>query len=59
MADKIAVVDAYSAGLEGLKDDAIVIDFQALDIEALITTECDILIASEVNMAGGEDPFVQ
>ncbi|MFI3255010.1 MAG: ABC transporter substrate-binding protein [Eubacteriales bacterium] len=59
LGDKIAVVDVYSEGLVGLPDDVMVIDFQTPDIEALMTAECDIIIASEINMAGGEDPFAQ
>lgn len=59
MADQIAVVDTYSAGIEGLSDDVIIIDFRQPDIEAILEAECDILIASEHNKAGGEDPYHQ
>ncbi len=59
LGDSIAVVDAYSSHLAGLSDDVMAVEFQAPDIEALLAADCDILIANEHNMTGGEDPFVQ
>lgn len=59
LGENIAVVDIYSSELEGLSDDILAVEFQAPDVEALIAAECDILIAAEHNMTGGEDPYVQ
>ena len=59
MGENLAVVDSYSADIEGVPDDVLVIDFRQPDIEALLEANCDILIASEHNMAGTEDPYHQ
>ncbi len=56
---QIAVVDSYSMDIQGLSEEVEGVDFQYADIEALLALEADILIASEINMAGGEDPYAQ
>lgn len=57
LGSQIAMVDTYSADLEGLPSDVLVVDFRNPDIEALFSGECDILIASEHNIAGDVDPY--
>lgn len=59
LGENIVVTDTYSSYLEGLSDDILAIEFQNPDVEALIAAECDILIAAEHNMTGGEDPYIQ
>lgn len=59
LGESIAVVDVYSSNLEGLSSDVLAVEFQSPDVEALIAAECDILIAAEHNMTGGEDPYIQ
>lgn len=57
LGSQIAMVDTYSAELEGLPSDVVVVDFRSPDIEALFSGECDILIASEHNKEGDVDPY--
>lgn len=59
LGESLAVVDSYSADIEGVPADALIIDFRQPDIEALIEADCDILIASEHNKVGTEDPYHQ
>lgn len=58
-ADKIIAIDTQSVGLEGLAEDLPSIDLMSPDIEQLIQLDPDIIFASTMTMAGGDDPFVQ
>lgn len=57
MADHIIAVDNYSP-VEDLKEDIVKIDFQNPDAETIIGLQPDIIIASEHNRTGSEDPFL-
>lgn len=57
LGDKIACVDKYSEDVEGLNYDIPKIDFRNPDIEAILALSPDIVIASEHNKEGTEDPF--
>ena len=59
LGENLAVIDSYSAGIEGVPADALVINFRQPDIEAILEADCDILIASEHNKAGTDDPYHQ
>ncbi|MDR2313579.1 MAG: ABC transporter substrate-binding protein [Spirochaetaceae bacterium] len=54
---KLIAVDAYSAGLEGLADNLPLIDFAYPDAEAIIALRPDLILASEHNRIGENDPF--
>lgn len=56
---EIVAVDSYSMDIQGLSAEVEGVDFQNADIEALLAMEGDILIASVLNMAGGDDPYAQ
>ncbi|MFI3251377.1 MAG: ABC transporter substrate-binding protein [Eubacteriales bacterium] len=57
LGDSLAVVDSYSSLLEGVPETAMVVDLQVPDMEALLLAECDLVVSSEINLAGGDDPY--
>lgn len=57
LADKLVVVDKYSADIEGVSADIPQVNFREPDAEALIEAQPDIIIASGHNRQGDEDPF--
>ncbi|MDR1930967.1 MAG: ABC transporter substrate-binding protein, partial [Treponema sp.] len=57
MGEKLTAVDKYSRDVPGLDRSLPMIDFLYPDAEGIIALEPDLIIASEHNMAAGEDPF--
>ncbi len=54
--DKIVAVDSFSP-IDELNEDVLVIDFTNPDIEAILDLNPDIIIASEINIVGDNNPF--
>ena len=58
LGDKIVAIELASVGIEGVREDAMVFDMMAPDVEKLISLKPDILFASTISQLGGsEDPF--
>lgn len=57
LGDNLVMVDTYAYDVDGIPEDIPFVDFQSPDIEAILSTDFDIIIASEINRAGGVDPF--
>ncbi len=55
--DKLVAVDAYSENIEGIPDDIPYFDIMNPDIEQLVALEPDIIYATGMSMAKGNDPF--
>lgn len=59
LSDSLAVIDIYAAENEDAPKDAVAMDFYTPNIEALLSMDCDIVIASDINRVGGIDPYIQ
>lgn len=59
LSDSLAVIDIYAAENDDAPKDAVAMDFYTPNIEALLSMECDIVIASDINRVGGIDPYIQ
>lgn len=58
LADKLVAVDTYSAGLEGIRGDPVLIDFAYPDAEVIIGLDPDIIVAAGHNQTvSGDDPL--
>lgn len=57
LADSLVGVDVYSTDIEGLPSHVEVIDFANPNPEAIIAMEPDVIIASETNKIGDDDPY--
>lgn len=57
--DKIIAIDTQSKGISGLSNDIPSIDMMAPDVEKIIELRPDIVIASTITVAGGNDPLTQ
>ncbi len=55
--DKIEAYDTSSAGLEGLKEDAIVLDLSAPDMEQLVNLKPDLLLVTNMTLYDQENPY--
>ncbi len=59
LGDKIIGADSFSLAIEGLGADLIEFDTYSPDIEKMLSLKPDVIIASSMSRAGGEDPFKQ
>ena len=57
--DKLVAIDTQSVDIEGLPEGIPAIDLMSPDVEQLIQLDPDLIFASAMSMAGGDDPFVQ
>ncbi|WP_353097306.1 ABC transporter substrate-binding protein [Tissierella praeacuta] len=57
--DKIIAIDTQSKGLSGLPENIPNIDMMTPDVEQIIALKPDIVIASTITIAGGNDPLEQ
>jgi iron complex transport system substrate-binding protein len=58
LGDKLAAVDIHSAGIAGVPEDAVRIDFVYPDAETILGLNPGVIIAAGHNITGsGEDPF--
>jgi iron complex transport system substrate-binding protein len=58
LGDRLIAVDIFSTGIEGVRADAVQIDFGSPDAEVLVGLSPDLIIAAGINMFGaGEDAF--
>lgn len=57
--DKIIAIDTQSKGISGLPEDIPNIDMMTPDVEQIIALKPDIVIASTITIAGGNDPLEQ
>lgn len=57
--DKIVAIDTQSVDIEGLPEGIPAIDLMSPDVEQLIQLDPDLIFASAMSMAGGDDPFAQ
>lgn len=57
LGDKIIATDDYSKDVKGIKGDLPKISIEKPDPETIISLKPDLVVASEHNIPGGEDPF--
>lgn len=57
LGDKIIAIDKYSAGREGLKADLPQFDIMTPDTESIAALKPDIILATGMSRADGDDPF--
>lgn len=57
LADKLVMIDSYSAGVEGLPADLPQMNFPNVDAEALLEAEPDLVLVADYYPMGGEDPL--
>lgn len=57
LGDKLVAVDEYSKGIEGLPENLTYFDIMNPDVEQLVALEPDIIFATGMSMAEGNDPF--
>lgn len=57
LADKIIGVDEWSLGIEGLSSETQSVGVTKGDAEKLLALEPDLVVASGINFASGEDPY--
>lgn len=57
MADKLTAIDEYSAEVEGIPENLPVFDIMAPDTESITALQPDIIFATGMSKAKGEDPF--
>lgn len=55
--DKIQAYDTSSVGLEGLKEDAIVLDLISPDMEQLVNLRPDVLLVTNMSLYDQENPY--
>ncbi len=55
VADKIVAIDTFSTAIEGVSSDVLAIDMMSPDIESLMALNLDLILASNISDAGGED----
>ena len=55
--DKLVAVDKYSSGIEGIPEDIPQFDIMNPDVEQLVALNPDIIYATGMSMAKGDDPF--
>lgn len=55
--DKIEAYDTTSIGLEGLKEDAVVLDLSAPDMEQLVNLRPDVLLVTNLSLYDQENPY--
>jgi iron complex transport system substrate-binding protein len=55
---KLVGIDSMSAGIDGVSADAVVMDmFFAVNLEEIIALAPCVVVASDINIRGGENPF--
>ena len=57
LSDNLVLVDDYSVGIEGLKEDVETMDFFNLNAEEIIAKEPDLIVVSGFSVIGDEDPY--
>lgn len=57
LGDKLVAVDKYSVGIEGLPENLPVYDIMAPDTESITALKPDIIFATGMSKANGDDPF--
>ena len=57
LSDKIIATDTYSADVEGLKEDNVLLDMQNLDMEKIIEINPDVLFVNEINFYGDDTKY--
>lgn len=57
LADNIVLVDDYSVGIEGLKEDVKTMDFFNLNSEEIIAQDPDLIVVSGFSTSVDEDPY--
>ncbi len=57
MSEKIIGIDSFSDKFEGLKAGLPIFDMMAIDLEKLISIKPDLVLATEMVMVNGNDPF--
>lgn len=57
LADKLVAVDAYSAAVEGLPEGIPTFDIMTPDVEQITALKPDILMATGMSKAKGDDPY--
>lgn len=55
--DGIVACDTTSVGLEGVKDDAVVLDLSNPDMESLVALRPDVLLVTNMSLYDQEDPY--
>ncbi len=55
--DKIVAYDTSSVGLEGLAEDALVLDLVSPDMESLVALKPDVLLVTNMSLYDQEDPY--
>ena len=55
VADKIVAIDTFSTAIEGVSSDVLAIDMMSPDIESLMALNLDLILASNISDAGGEE----
>lgn len=57
LSDNLVLVDDYSVGIEGLKEDVETMDFFNLNAEEIIAKDPDLIVVSGFSVIGDEDPY--
>ena len=57
LSDNLVLVDDYSVGIEGLKEDIETMDFFNLNAEEIIAKDPDLIVVSGFSVIGDEDPY--
>lgn len=58
LGDKIVGIDTYSVGIDGVSEDVVAFDMMAIDTEAIIALDADIIFATGMSYTSSEeDPY--